>query len=79
MKKKRNEDLAEKHLKNLSEESHTIISNQLSDTLLIDSEKEILVKSRVLLKKQSMEPIGWTKSSTKKLFIMHTVAASATH
>ena len=51
MKQKRHEDLAEKHLQNLSKESHTIISNQLNETLLIDSEKEILGKEQGIIEK----------------------------
>ena len=71
MEKKRHEELAEEHLKNLSKESHTIISNQLNKTVLIDSEKEIIAKEQCIINKTLVGTYSWTKSAAKKLFIIY--------
>ena len=67
MEKKRQEELAEKHLKNLSKESHTIISNQLSKTVLIDSEKEILAKEQCIINKKLVGSYRLDKIRSKKV------------
>ncbi|MCB4398417.1 hypothetical protein [Synechococcus sp. MU1625] len=67
MEKKRHEDLAEIHLGNLRKESHTIISNQLSKTVLIDSEKEILAKEQCIIKKTLNGAYRLDKIPNKKI------------
>ncbi len=41
--------LFEKHIKNLSRDSYTILSNQLNEPVLIESEQEILLKEKRLI------------------------------
>lgn len=67
MEKKRHEELAEEHLKNLSKESHTIISDQLSKTVLIDSEKEILAKEQCIINKTLVGAYRLDKIRSRKV------------
>ena len=77
MEKNRHEDLAEKHLKNLSKESHTIISNQLSKKFSLILKRDSCQRA-MYYQKNIVGTYRLDKIPTKKLFIMHTVDFSET-